>query len=528
MKTRTATAVAAVLLLLASTVGISGAVTPDNSLAADFDSSTTTTDTVVVAIGSPANEDGRAALVAANAIASEHNYTVVRVPEGELPASVIQTLSQRVQHDDLRNAIVVGVGQNNTDAVATALTAVGYEGTTLTVEDQITGESASDLLYRAALQSWDSTSSVYLTTLTKPDPAKVSLALSNETAGAAPVLAQSMGYADLNATLQHLGVSTVHVTPGISQSTRDDLTTDGFTVDESPGGVSLDQSLQKVSVGYSGNLTEDVVVVGVQKHIYAASQIGSGANSTVLVTEDSSTLGVDAETQLGDFTAVDDVYVIGSTDDVAESVVSSISSTVRANASVSRIDRVHGFTETNLRTSLLASGYKYGVLATSVTQSGENVTVDVTNIGYSSVLTVDNTSVTTRFSGNIEGSSPSGSLDDGDWIVTNDEDMSPGETFTVELEAGNLDNGGHPELDYYYVGSSGALIGATGGLGFFFEEIQGFADWLLNLITPWLPDITLDTTDPFVMAGMLAAIVIVAAAVVVAFRGGLRTMRSNS
>lgn len=96
MKIQTATAVAAVLLLLGSAVGMAGAVSPDNSAAAEFDSSTTTTDTVVVAIGAPGTDSGGASFAAANAIANANNYTVVRVPDGELPASVVQTLSQRV------------------------------------------------------------------------------------------------------------------------------------------------------------------------------------------------------------------------------------------------------------------------------------------------------------------------------------------------------------------------------------------------------------------------------------------------
>lgn len=522
MKTKTATAVAAALLLLVSAVGGVAAVSPSNSLPADFDSSTTTTDTVVVAIGSPDSEAGRASLVAANAIAQENNFTVVRVPDGTLPPSVVQTLSQRVQHDDLRNAIVVGVGQNNTDAVAAALTAVGHDGTTLAVEDQITGESASDLLYRASLQSWDSASSAYVTSLTTPDPAKVSLALANGTSG--PVLAQSMGYTDLNATLQHLGVSTVYVTPGVSQSVRDDLTDDGFTVDASPNGITLDQSLAKVSVGYTGDTTEDVVLVGEQDHIYTASQVGSGANSSVLVTNGSS-LGTEVETQLGDLTAVDDVYVLGSSEDVAESVVTDASSAVRANASVSRIDRMHGYTEMYLRTSLLASGYQYGVLASTVEKTEDNVTVDVTNIGYSTVLEVDNTSVTASWEGDIDSSSPTGTSDDGQWVVTREESMDPGDTFEVTLEASSLENAGHPESLDYYVGSSGALLGASGGLGGFFANLADLPGWLQDLVNSILPDLPFEPTSTAGMIAILVAVVLIGAALVFAFKSGVNRRR---
>lgn len=523
MERRTALSVATVFLLLVSAVGVTAGVSPSGSLASDFDSSSTDTQTVVVAIGSPDTAQGRASLLAANAIANEHNYSVVRVPDDELPYSLVQTLSQRVEKDNLRHAIVVGVGKNTTDAVATAVTAVGaYVGgddITLDVQDQITGESASDVLYRAAIQQWDrdSQSTVLLTTTTETDSAKSSIALANASISGTPVLAQSDSYADINATLDYLGANTVYVTPGVSSSTREDLQDDGYTVDESPAGVSLDQSVQKVAAGYAPDTAQDVVIVGEQDHIHAVSQVGGANNSTVLVADNPTTLGSTANAKISGLSAVDDIYVFGNQDDVSSEVFSSVSDNARSAANTSRVTRVHGYTEVYLRASLLTSGYTYGVLTTEARSNEDNVTVDITNIGYSTVQEIGNSSVTAAWSGDITSSSPTGEFSEGQWVVEHDEAIDPGETFQVTLQADRLDNGGHPELDYY-VGSSDALIGTTGGLSFFQNKFQSLAGWFVDLVNPLLPGITLDPTAVWVEAVVFVAILVVAFGVVLVFR----------
>lgn len=511
-----------------------GAVSPSGSLASDFDSSTTVTDTVVVAVGDSGTDQGRAAHLAANAIAQRDGYTVIRVPgDGALPYSVVQTLSQRVAHGDLRQAIVVGVGENRTDSVATALTAVGAEvdgkEVTLDVRDQIYGDSPSDLLYRATVQTWSDATAAYVTTTTKTDDQRVTVALSNSES--APVLGESMGYSDLNATLDYLGVTTVYVSPGVSTSTRDNLRDDGYTVDESPNGVSLDQSVSQVASDYTPTTVEDVVVVS-PGYLPVASQTGSGANATVLVTESSTSLGNATKNKLANLSAVDNVYVLGSDEQVSDEVFSTISNTVRANASTDRIIGHHGTAEMYLRTSLLVSGYTYGVLVSHVSASENgNVTVDVTNIGFSTVLTVDDTSATLSWEGKgIESSSPSGVVQNGKWVVTNDQDMDPGEQFTVSLQVDSKpDNGGHPYLSYY-VGESGALIGASGGLGAFLDFLHQKAGWLIDMVDPLLPTLDLHTTSPYVLGLVGASAVVVGVGVVFSFkswlhRSGRRRMR---
>lgn len=462
------TALVAVMVFVAA-LGSTGAVTAASgtSLATDFDSTATDNTTVVVAIGNTSTESGRASLVAANAIANNRNWSVVRVDGRQVSVPIAQTLTQQVRHGRLRSVVVVGVGESKVESVTDDLlnlsATVGGDEITLDVRDQITGDTPGNVLYRAAIQQWNSASAAFLTTTGTGTPAKVGVALANESLAGSPVLGASTDYTDLNATLDYLNVSTVYVTPGVSDDTRDRLRNDGYTVDPSPAGVNLNQAIQSVAIGYAPDTAEDVAVVGGSTHIHAASQVGVGTNATLLVTKSSGQLGSAAKNQLQNLTEVENVYVLGNTEDVSSSVFSSITDATRDNASVDRVTRRHEVSELYLRTNLLVSGYQFGVLTSHVTSSsGDQITVEITNIGYSNVPVVDGVSVKAAWSGNGPiSSNPDGHLTaSGTWVVTNSDPMDPEDTWEVELEADSFENGGHPHLDYYVETSSGALLGS--------------------------------------------------------------------
>lgn len=492
--------------------------------AASFDSSTTATSTVVVSVGDTATEDGRAAMLAANSIADEQGLSVVHANGSSLDPAIVQTLSQRVKYGDLRNVIVVGVG-DSAKQIATQLdnvgAEVGGESVTLDVKDEITADSHSDLLYRATVQQWDSASTVLLTSNTAADAKTVAVSLANDDSFDAPVLAQSSGYSQVNATLNYLDADTVVVTPGVSDDVRQDLKDDGYTVQTSVSGVSLDQPLQDVAAELASN-TEDVIVTSPDKHVHTVAQTSSGAASTVLVTENSSALGAAAENRLANISNANDVYVFGDDETLTDDAFSEVSSTAQTD-NTSRVAAEHGVVEGYLRASLLTTGYEYGVLTSWVTQNGENVTADLTNVGFGTIPEVDNVSVAATWSGDIESSTPAGHEDDG-WVVEHHEAISPGETVTVTLQANSIENSGHPQLDYY-VESGGGLLSAAGGLPFFLDQLGDLPQWLQDFLGPILPDRNIDTTNPLVIGGIVASLIVVSLGVVRAFRGGLRVVQ---
>ena len=508
--TKKALALVAVLFVVLSGAGVATAVSPGSTLADDFDSSTTDDTTVVVAVGDPGTEDGRAAMLAANAIAADGNHSVVRVPNSSVPVgTTVRALGQQYNHGDLENAIVVGVGQDNVEGVASAIDQIGDDDGTIAVQDQIYASSASDLLEQATLQTWTSDSSELLvTTSTQSDVTKSVVAYSNDTFAGTPVVAASSGFDSVDALGESLGASTVYVTPGVSDGLRDDLSNDGYTVKTQVEGVTFDQSVEDFSVGLVGNSTEDVAFTSDPTDTLIGSQVGSGGSSGLIVGEGGDSLSSNTSTKFGNLGSLQDVYVLGDESTVSDALLSDISSSAQSSANVSCVT-ANTDAQLSLRVNFLTSGYNKGVLVSSVDVANDNATVTITNIGYSTVEPLgsdvralyDETDITT---------SPSGETVGDRYAVSLSGDIDPTDTREFTITDGSVDKGGHPDdLDYNVRLAGGGSISAGDVFDTFFDGVGGLVDWIKNTVTGLLPG-TLNLGAGGVLPLLVGAVAIVA------------------
>ncbi|QCC60223.1 hypothetical protein [Natrinema thermotolerans] len=336
----------------------------------------------------------------------------------------MQTLSERVDNGDLDEAIVVG---NDLDSAATDLETLGIDVTT-----EIEAAEDRHLLYESAME-WESADSVVLTSKVDSDRATVSAALANDDLG--PVLEQSIGIDDIQSALDSLEAQTVYVTPGVSDSTIGELEAN-YTVDE----ATLNGSPQAVASDLAHD-TEHVAVTS-PTLVHHVSQVGSGENTSLLVTE-TDDLGSAVTDTLDAWENTTKVYSTNNPVDVQS----------HTNASVTSIAEF-----TDLRTGLLVS-HEYGVLVSDVEDQGNgNFEVAIRNIGFGTVPELNDNSVTATWSGENIESDPSGEWDDGEYVVQYSEPMEPGETWTVDLSADEVDNQAHPTLDYHIETSDGGLL----------------------------------------------------------------------
>ena len=412
---RTAVALVAVLLVVSST-GV--------AVGAASDSTSTTT---VVAVG-----DSPEALLAANAIANANDYSIVRVPSEGFTPHARQVLTDRTEHGDLSQAVVVG---SNISSVVSELQSVD-----ISVSDQIEADNSGQLLHDAAVQQWNSADAAFITSNATSDYRKVALALTNDTVGDIPVVSES----EYSGVLSYLGASTVYVAPGVSQETRDDLSA-SYTVKTAPANVSLEQSLQEVAAGYASD--SDTVAVAHPQNVLLGAQFGAMDSASVIVSENESSLGTEAKTTLQKQSTNTTTYVVG--DSVPSSGV-----TDAAPGTVWSLQEYPG-----LRSHLAVVDYPYGVLVSSVDKvSNGKYDVGVTNIGFSEIPSPEGEPISLRWEGDIIGSEPSGTHTDNGYVVTHTASMSSGDSFQVRLEASSVSNGGHPYLNYYVETDSGGLV----------------------------------------------------------------------
>lgn len=420
MKRRTAAAIAVIMLVGA------GAVAP---VAASPDSTT-----VVVAVG-----DSSTVMLTANAIADQHGYSVVRAPENGLNTSTVQALKERKEQGELTDAIVVGV---RTDAVVNDLNSdVGFD--TVHEIEPDSSDTPARVTYIGSLRQWESASTAFVVANDTTDQRKVAVALGNTTG---PVLSAELDTEDIEGVLNYLGVTTVYVTPEVSDTKRSVLN-ESYTVKSSVDGVGLDNTLQTVAGGIADAPEE--VVVTTPKHVLETGQFGALTNSSVLVAESSSALGPSARKNL---TGVSHAYAVGVDTSVVESETSANVTTVGSYV--------------DLRTSLLAADYSYPIVVSAVNDSGQRLSVSLTNIGFASVPVVDNVTVTAKWKGVIQSSDPAGEKIGDFHVVEFHNPLSSGETVDVSLAPERVENGGHPQLEYYaQVPSGDGLLGLGSNVG---------------------------------------------------------------
>lgn len=391
------------VLMLSLAAGMPVAASPDDA----------TSETVVVAVG-----DTDSSLLAANAIAGANDYTVVQADHDGLDAQTVQTLSERVDNGDLDEAIVVG---DDLDATVVDLENLDID------TSEIHADEDRHLFYDATLQEWESADSVVLTSTVEEDRQTASVALANEDLG--PVLEQSVGTDDLKSALDTLEAETVYVTPGVSGSTVEELESE-YTVDEE----TLADSPQAVA----GELADDTEHVAVTHPtlVHHASQVGSG-DVSLLVTEDDE-LGSEATDALESWENTTNVYSTYTPVDVQS----------HTSADVTEVDEFY-----DLRFGLLV-GHDHGVLVSDVDDRGSgDFEVDIHNIGFGTVAGPSDESVTATWTGTSIGDD-----DESEYVKEYTGEMEPGATWSVDLSADEIDNGAHPDLDYYVQTDGGGLI----------------------------------------------------------------------
>lgn len=278
--------------------------------------------------------------------------------------------------------------------------------------------------YTAALQAWDSSDDLYL--YTEADREEVNLALRAE---GAPVLPASTNETDRESVLEYLGVETIYVSPRVSSDVRTDLS-QNYTVQESVAGESLDQSVQNISQAYA---TGDAPVVAVDE-------------------THSLTMG-----------SIDGDLIVGPTE----------------NADYGAgVENGTQLSHPRLQGHLLAANYTNGLIVSSVTSTEGELDVMMTNIGFNGIPVVDGQSLQASWTGTVLDSTPSGESVDGEYRVTNDERMEPGDEFEVELSVQQVENGGHPQLDYYLETAGGLISSDDSSLDLPFVDFSPPA-WLI-------------------------------------------------
>lgn len=504
--------VAMVATLVLGATGGAAAVTPANSISANYHS--TSSNTVVVYYGNMSQRGGRATAVAADSIAAHNNATIIQVSSSSLSPQVIETLSQQIKNGGLRKAIIVGENQTKADAVATAVSQIGAKTggstTKLSVQNEISGSSANDVLKEAAIQGWSSSNTMFVGGTTQAQTRREAILQADSGIRGLPVMADGSGYNTINNTASVLGVSKIYVGPDVSSALKSKFTNHGYTVNSTPGGVDLSQSNSNISAAYTANNTADVDVAP-PSLTYVSSQVGSGTNSSLLTTASATSVGGSVKTKLQNLGNDSQVYVLGDSNDLGDTPFSTIAHNAPNNTT--RISRTQGITQMSLRTELLTSGYKYGVLTSYVSHSGQTYNVHVTNIGYSTINKVGNESATLKWNGDggsVQSSTPNGSNVNGNYVIHVKKRIDPGTTRTVNVTASSLSNGGTPEI-HYYLGSSGGFIGTSSYFTLFLNSVQKLPGWLktqVSNILKLLPGVNSPST-PFIIAAIVASVVAV-------------------
>jgi hypothetical protein len=361
----------------------------------------TSTSGVVVAVGD--------SHLAAQAIAQERGFPVVHTSESGLTTQERQTLD-RVSPD---RAIVVG---HDVRATAEGLRTLG-----ITVSDQISARTRTDRFVRATYQQWDAADSVFVVGDSTVDRRRAALAVNGS-----PVISAQSGESDIREVLSYLGASEVYVTPDVSTSLRDSLR-DDYTVSTTVRGGDLTDNLYSLSRDLASD-GEDIVVTN-DENVMHATETHIRHNTSVVV-------GADA----GDF-PTSDVYLIGYDP---------------TNLDVAT-DRVWSYED--LGPTVWALDRNLPVLVSETERVGdETIDVRITNVGDAETESASAYAVKASWSGTIESSSPNGTTEAGDYVITWDTPVQPGSTLTATLTVNRVSNQGHPRLDYFGGSTSDGLL----------------------------------------------------------------------
>jgi hypothetical protein len=409
------------------------------------------------------------AVVAGNAIASKHDIPVFytgKVSNEDRIIPVTQVVNQLKQHGGLDSVILVGENQNGSNKVADV-----FVSNEIKVKDQIYhdvdgswkdnfSKTSKQITKRAIVHQWDSADRIILLPTTYQETGSLLAAYSTDQFDGTPVLFWE-GYGSpsdieyAQPVADYLGANLVlHKDTIIDQGTFEGTPKDTalHSVDGTTDTVFVlpkisDDEFQNRYQLQVGNPDEPEV----SPLIYQVGQTGSINDSGVLIAENPGTLGSEARQKIQGIDENGTVILL----DLSDSVTIAATKAAPENATVEKVNpRPH-------RIGLVTVGYPYGVMTSESGETGDGYYVTMTNIGFDSVPEVDNRSVTMGWQGDITSSSPSGEEDGKNWVVTYDEEVESGDSFTVSLQGDDIAVRGHPVYFDYYVLTPDGLVGSN-------------------------------------------------------------------
>ena len=420
------------------------------------------------------------AVVSGNAIASKHNLPVFYVgveknmDRGAVTMEnriipITQVINQLKKKGNLDNVILVGEDESRNNQVADVFLSNDIE-----VRDQIYhnvdgpwftnfAKASKQITRRAVLHQWESADNLILLPTTYKDTSSLLSAYSNESIDGTPVLFWN-GYASgkdyARPVADYLDANLVDYRHNID---------DGIRIRGSARGKALhsvDNTTETVVVLPKVYENRNVMRVGdydgshVSPIILQAAQMGSLNNSGMLIAEGVETLGDDARQKIQGMDENGTVILLGYNSEVTDSITIDATKAAPENATVEKVTVNKDPLAHRHRVGLLTYGYPNGVMISNSEKVGSGYFVEMSNIGYESIPAIDNRSVEMVWTGGITSSTPEGEQQGDEWVVTYDEEVEPGETFTVNVDGDDFAVYGQPTRFSYRVSSSGGIIGS--------------------------------------------------------------------
>jgi len=495
----------ALLLLAMPAMATDGQSTkPEDSLADLFNDSVKITPAtkVVIAI---ADEDDYSIIAMADVVARHEGAPLLITPEYNLTPTAIEIAQQLMTYQNVDTAIVVGVG-SNASAVADLIAKISTPAVDLTVS-RIIANSVAELSLKVSIYEYTSSSTAVVCDGNVPEDLAKGLIIAS--IDDIPLLYEQAEFADLNATLTLLGVSTVYTTPAVEATTETDLTDAGYTVNTMWRNNDLTVDVDVLAADNMPSKNATIIAGDVGDFIRAAPALAF--NASVLKTSSATTLGTNVSSYLS--TAKPNISVIlGDSNKIADSVALDI-----AAATGKKVERMF-FTDGLMlmnRLALVENHYVYPIIVAEYKQLDEDsYEYKFRNIGHSDAVTYGDYALKVEFtktSGEFTNSSVT-PIFQNDTVVryyftspiypyhyaTLTFDVTTGTNFTA-----------YPAITYNALTLAGAIINIKSYVEWFISKIQELKSWFIESFETFFGKIKELMPFPGVAATIAAAIVLV-------------------
>ena len=494
-----------VLVLLATpALAIDGQSTaPDESLSYKFRDAVNFTPANKVVIVIADNNDYNI-IALADLVARMEGAPLFITLENKLDPQVVEIVQQLMDNRNIENAIVVGVGSNASE-IADLIGKISVPGTELTVT-RIIANDVYELSTKVAVYEFTSASGVVITDGNVPEDLAKGLAIALN--DSIPLIYEQVGFENINATLQLLGVSTVYTTPAVEAPLEGDLADAGYTVNTSWRNVDLTKSLDVILAETQPAKNATIVVASEEQFIQCAGVVG--VNASILMTNSTTVLGNNTSSYLSTVKPLITV-IMGNNSIITDQVALDIAAAT--GGKVERLFFTNDYMMIN-RLGLIEAAYVYPVIVVdNINVTNSHYTYIFRNIGFSDAVRYGEYAVKVTFTkttGTFENAVPSPIFQNETKVVfyyTNP--VYPYDTFTIEFDISpGTEFNTYPDITYNAITLAGAIISLESYVSYLVEKVQEFKNWFVDMFQNFFGLIKSYIPLPGIAATIVAAIII--------------------